>query len=608
MNCNQAQAGLSLAIDGELPTDETEPLRVHVIACPACTRFNDQLRAIRHGLRFEALGEVPDVAPRVLTAIGGTKRPRRRRLSPVAAAFLAGAILGATFIGVGGGRPTRVANANLPERVVAAQHAVISVAADLRLVERGWHQGIRERLFTGRLRYHAPESLQVQLVDRTPYPSAVWVRSDMELVVTGDRWWMRAPRACPVEALPECTPRKPVVRLVTHREPFADTTPVPLDLVTPVRSFALAGAQVALGSRRIAGRRALGVLTTVAQVQPLLGGLDPAGNLRGLYSSDRVELWLDQAALVPLALRVVATAGAERDHWAASRGYHDTPGSALLELTLDHVALNRSLPPGSFPPPAAGVAPQDDGFIDGLPGTSTVPAPKWLPAGFRRYRDGIVATRGGPTVAVRTWTDGRAWIKVRATRDWPGGRLFGDLGQLVRPVPLGGGRVGYASEDGTRIAVHGSGTDVLVTGSLAVADLQRVAGNLGLAGLPVPRGWAEAPTATLAQALAAVPGLLLPRGLRGFGPPAARVDGAAVSLAFAGPGTRAFLLVETIGIRLDPPLDSDVQGVRVRGFDGRYTAARGELEWVEHGRTLSLRSGTLSLDELLGIAQSLERP
>src|SRR6266487_4175834 len=335
MNCNQAQAGLSLAIDGELPADQTGPLRVHVIACPACTRFNDQLRAIRHGLRFEALGEVPDVAPRVLTAIRGTRRPRRRRLSPVAAAFLAGAILGATFIGVGGGRPTRVANANLPERVVAAQHAVISVAADLRLVERGWHQGIRERLFTGRLRYHAPESLQVQLVDRTPYPSAAWVRSDMELVVTGDRWWMRAPRACPVEAL-----------------------------------------------------------------------------------------------------RVVATAGAERDHWAASRGYHDTPGSALLELTLDHVALNRSLPPGSFPSPTAGVAPEDDDFIDGLPGTSTVPAPKWLPAGFRRYRDGIVATRGGPTVAVRTWTDGRAWVKVRATRDWPGGRLFGDLGQLVRPVTI----------------------------------------------------------------------------------------------------------------------------------------------------------------------------
>jgi hypothetical protein len=223
MNCDNAQAGLSLAMDGELPADRAEPLADHVSACPACTRFNDQLRAIRQGLRLEALGEVPDVAPKVLTAIRGTTRPRRRRLAPLAAAFVTGALVGATFIGVGGGRSTRVANADIPDRVVAAQQAVTSVAADLRLVERGWHQGIRERLFTGKLRYQAPESLRVELVDRTRYPSAAWVRTDLELVVTGDRWWMRAARPCPVGPLPECSQGKPVVRLVTRREPFAET-------------------------------------------------------------------------------------------------------------------------------------------------------------------------------------------------------------------------------------------------------------------------------------------------------------------------------------------------------------------------------------------------
>jgi hypothetical protein len=607
MNCDEAQAGLSLAMDSEPPADLAEPLAVHVSACPACTRFNNTLRAIRQGLRLEALGEVPDVAPKVLTAIRETTRPRRRRLAPLAAAFVAGALVGATFIGVGGGRSTRVASADIPDRMVAAQQAVTSVAADLRLVERGWHQGIGERLFSGTLRYQAPESLQVELVDRTRYPSAAWARSDMELVVSGDRWWIRAARPCPVEGVPECSQGKPVVRLVTRREPFADDTPVPLDLVTPVRSFALASSPVAVGSKHIGGRSAIGILTTVAQVQPLLAGVDPAGGLRDLYSSDRAELWLDEKALVPLALRVTATAGAERDEWAASHGYHDTAGTVVLELTLNRVALNRSLPPGSFPSPAAGATPEDDHFIDGLPGSSTGPAPRWLPAGFRRYRDGMVATEGGARVVVRTWTDGRAWVKVRATRDWPGGRLFGDLGEIVRQVTLGRG-VGYASEDGTRIGIHGVGIDVLVTGSLAAGDLQRVAGSLGLAGLPVPRGWAEAPTATLAEAVAATPGLLLPRDLHGFGPPAVRVDGTVVSLAFAGPGTRAFLLVEAAGIRLDPPLDSDVQGVRVRGFDGRYTAGRGELEWVERGRIVSLRSGTLSLGELLAIAQSLEGP
>ena len=35
-------------------------------------------------------------------------------------------------------------------------------------------------------------------------------------------------------------------------------------------------------------------------------------------------------------------------------------------------------------------------------------------------------------------------------------------------------------------------------------------------------------------------------------------------------------------------------------------AERGQLEWVEAGRVLDLRSATLSLEELLAIAASLE--
>jgi hypothetical protein len=207
-------------------------------------------------------------------------------------------------------------------------------------------------------------------------------------------------------------------------------------------------------------------------------------------------------------------------------------------------------------------------------------------------------------VAVRTWTDGRAWVKVRATRDWPGGRLFGDLGPLVRPLGLGAG-VAYASEDGGRVAVHGSGVDLAVSGSLAPADLARVAAGLPVAGRPVPDGWAEAATATLPEARAAGPGLLRPSDPAGFAPPAVRVDGKAVTLAYGGAGSRGFLLVQAPGVRLTPPLDEDATGVRVRGSDGRWSPGRGELEWVEAGRSFDLRSTTLSLEELLAIAASL---
>jgi hypothetical protein len=372
-----------------------------------------------------------------------------------------------------------------------------------------------------------------------------------------------------------------------------------------VRSFTPAAAPAPLGTRRVAGRAAEGVATTAAQVAPLLAGLAPTGNLRAFHPADPVELWLDQTALIPLALRVTVAPGGERQRWAAAHGYPDRPGQVVLELSLRDVVVNRPLEPGAFPPPPAGARAEDAGFRDGPgPAGGTAPTPAWLPAGFRPYRSGVVEG-AGPRVAVRSWTDGRAWVKVRATMNWPGGRLFGDLGPLVRPQPLATG-VAYASEDGDRVAVHGDGVDLVVGGSLAPADLVRVAAGLPVTGRPVPAGWAEAATATLPQARAASPGLLRPRDPAGFAPPAVRVDGRVVTLAYAGPGSRGFLLVQAPGTRLTPPLDADARGVRVRRSDGRWSAERGELEWVEHGRVLDLRSATLSLEELLAIAASLE--
>jgi hypothetical protein len=618
VRCDQARADLSLTADGELPGERTGPLAAHLAACATCTAFQARLATIRQQLRFEPVGAVPDVAPRVMAAVRQRDRPppagpatapgrRGGRLLPVAAAFLAGAVVGATFIGLGGRRPAQIASADLPARVVAAQRTLTSLAAEVSLVERNWHPSVPERVFAGRLRYRAPESLALELADRTVYPSAAWVRDDVTLVVTGDRWWTRGPRGCPVEAQPACTPRTSPVRLVERREPFADATPVPLDLVTPVRSFTPAAAPTPLGSGRVGGRAAVGVATTAAQVAPLLAGLAPAGNLRAVHPSDPVELWLDEAALVPLALRVAVAGGGERQRWAAAHGYRDRPGQVVLELRLRRVAPNRPLEAGAFPLPPPGARAEDAGFRDRAAGVGggTAPEPAWLPAGFRPYRSGAAGAAGGPRVGVRTWTDGRAWVKVRATRDWPGGRLFGDLGPLVRPLGLGAG-VAYASEDGGRVAVHGDGVDLVVSGSLAPADLARVAAGLPVAGRPVPGGWAEAASATLPQARAASPGLLRPRDPAGFAPPAVRVDGRVVTLAYAGPGSRGFLLVQAPGTRLTPPLDADARGVGVRGSDGRWSAERGQLEWVEAGRTLGLRSATLSLEELLAIAASLE--
>jgi hypothetical protein len=634
VSCDQARVEVSLAADGELGGDRAGPLAAHLDACAACAAFQARLATIRQQLRFERVGAVRHRArpgpegsgepqggapvdregsgePQGGAPVGRGRARRGGGVLQVAAAFLVGAVVGATFVGLGGRRPAQVALADLPARVVAAQRTLTSLAAEVSLVERNWHPDVPERVLAGRLRYRAPESLALRLTDRTVYPSAAWVRNDVALVVTGDRWWTRGPRGCPVEAQPACTPRTPRARLVERREPFADATPVPLDLVTPVRSFTPAAAPAPLGTGRVGGRAAEGVATTAAQVAPLLAGLAPAGNLRAFHPSDPAELWLDEEALIPLALRVTVAGGGERQRWAAARGYPDRPGQVVLELTLRGVTLNRPLEAGAFPPPPAGAGAEDALFRDRPAAGTTASAggivlePAWLPAGFRPYRSGSVGGASGPRVTVRTWTDGRAWVKVRATGDWPGGRLFGDLGPLVRPLALGAG-VAYASEDGGRVAVHGDAVDLVVGGSLAPSELARVAAGLPVAGRPVPGAWAEAATATLPQAQAASPRLLRPRDPAGFAPPAVRVDGEVVTLAYAGPGSRGFLLVQAPGTRLTPPLDADARGVGVRGSDGRWSAERGQLEWVEAGRTLDLRSATLSLEELLAIAASLE--
>jgi CheY-like chemotaxis protein len=70
-------------------------------------------------------------------------------------------------------------------------------------------------------------------------------------------------------------------------------------------------------------------------------------------------------------------------------------------------------------------------------------------------------------------------------------------------------------------------------------------------------------------------------------------------------GARGFVLTQAPDAAFAPPLEPDVRGVEVRGTAGRYTPGHGELEWVEDGRVVSLRSATLSLDELVAVAERL---
>ena len=643
VSCREAMADLSAAADSELAGRRAAALEAHLAACPACTSFQSHLVTLRQRLRFEPVGVVPDVAPRVLEAIraGGSRSlqegraeslrgPRSRRSGSGVGAgggccrwrrrFCAGSCSGRPSSGWGGG-PGQIAMADLPGRVVAAQRTLVSLAADVSLVERGWHPRVPERRFAGRLRYRAPEHLALELADRTAYPSAAWPRSDLSLVVTGNRWWTRGQRACPAEAMPQCAPPARQVRLVERREPFADATPVPLDLVTPVGSFTPAGAGA---PRDPAGRRASRDRGGhhrrpggAAAGRPRSGR---AGNLRDLHPSDQVELWLDEAALVPLALSVSAAPTDERRAWAAARGYRDRPGEAVLELTLSRVTLNRPLEADTFPPPPAGARAEDAGFRD-RPATADLGdrglVPGWLPAGFRPYRAGLAGGAPGPSALDRRREGGPgggdgAHLDRRAGVGqgpldpelvrWPPLRRPGPAGPPGRPRRRGrllerGRHPGRGPRGSGGPGGHGQRGRGRPgqSGGLPARGRAPGAGRVGRGGdLDPARGPGRRPRPAPAPRPA------------WFAPPAVRVDGRTVTLAYPGPGSRGFLLVQAPGDRLTPPLDDDPAGVRVRGSDGRWSPARGELEWVEAGRVLTLRSATLSLEELLAVAASLE--
>ncbi len=652
VRCDEAQVAASMQADGELTDGAArQALADHLVTCAECRQFGRDVERLRSHLRVEAVGHAPDLGPsvvarlraaaveapatsagttaddrtvpRVVTRARGAGRADRRvawagrRPAAVAAAIalVAGVAAGATFVGLGT-RPRSPAAADVPDLVMGAQQDVVALDARLRITETGIAGpagGAAIRSFDAHLAYRAPESLALRVREVTPGRAAAeGVEGD--LVVDGDRWWQRSSRRCsPTAGLVLC-PDAPVtwVRAVTGREPFSPATPVPLDLVTPVDSFALAATPAGLGTSTVAGHPAVGVVVPAAQVAPLLDGLRAAIDLRPIHPTDPVELWLDRERGVPLALAVRAAGGPERQRWATSVGATESAGDVILTATATSAEVNGTVTPDAFDPPGGAPAPSpvDAGFRadrDGTVGEGTVEAPRpaHLPAGFRPYRSGTVVTQGGPSVGVRTWSDGRAWVSVRATTGWPGGRLFGDLGPDVRPVDLGPAGVGYATSDGRRIGLHTARADIVVGGSLPAGRIEDVAADLGVVGRTVPDDWDEAATATLDEAAATLPGLLVAPRTEGFGPAAVRIDEGTVTQAHAGAGRRHVTLTQRASEALAPPSAGDEFGVRVRGTDGRYSQQGGELEWTEDGLAVSLRSDTLALDELVALARSL---
>jgi hypothetical protein len=626
MTCDDARRLLSDRMDEPLVPARQAEVDEHVAGCEACQAYERGLQQVRAALWADP-APAPDLTASIMTAVrkeaasadaGRTRVPRA--WLPVAAAFVGALVVGALLVGSADRGGDDVAAADLVARLDEAQRAITALSADVEVVEHGLHPDVPERRFTGSLQYRAPETMVLHLEDGTDYPGDSWPADDVDLVVDEDTWWAGGIRDCPAVAQPACLSPRAEVQEVTEREPFSASAPVPLDLITPVQSFRLSGAPATLPDEQVDGRATVGVEVTAAQVAPLLEGLAPAGNLREVHPTDRVELRLDEGSSVPVALTVRAAEGELREQWALRHGYQDQVGEPVLEVRLSDLRLDDDArsPEVVAPPADARLATRSEGFHDEGTGAAVLPVPD-APLGFELHQRGVVPLGdGGELIGVSSWTDGRAWLTQRTVAGRMGDRLFGELGASVRSVDLGAAGVAYLSEDGRRAGLHAMAADdtpidVVVTGSVDQQVLLDHLGDLGLVGLPVPAGWAEASTATRQQAVDALPTLLLPAALEGFGPPSFRVDGEpgapVVRAAYAGPGSRAFVLVQTAGDVLAPPLDTaDVVAVEVRGEAGRFSPERGLLEWVDDDTLRSLQSTSIGLGELVALAESLAAP
>lgn len=603
MRCDAVQRILSDRLDTSVPEDAAGAADEHVAGCSRCADFEAQLQAFRRQLRVGVLEPPPDIAGAVRVRLQqqGPVRARaggRAHWVRAAAVFLVTFALGAAAIGLRG--PRHVGAVELSDLVQAGQHQVQSLQARVTVEERGWHPDVPDRTHVGTLAYEAPETLALQLRDQTDYPTEDWRPNDVTLAIDDATAWSRARVGCPRTALPDCMPEAPRTTVVTGREPFDRTEPVPLDLVVPVASFGTATTASDADTVSVDGRRAVEVTVPVAQLQPMLDGILSVGAWRELHPSDLATVALDTEYGVPLRVEVTASGSTTREQWAATLGYDDRPGDVLWRWTLADVAVNTTSSRPVPAPSASGDVTVDRGFRTDTTGSFAIPAP--VPADLSPHRVGTVGE-----VEVASWFDGRAWLRIRAHPDWQQPRLFGRRGgELVERVALPSGGVAYVAEGGAEVFLHGDEVDVAIAGSVTPVQLREVADRLDVQGRAVPRSWEEASATTLAQARDALPGLLVPPDLPTFAGPGVRVDDGVATLSYAGNGDRGFVLTQTSGPALTPPLDDVVFGVRVRGTDGRFTPGTGTLEWVEQDRTVTLRSATLPLPELLGIAERLE--
>lgn len=584
--CDRVMTELSVTHD-EHRTAENWAL-AHTEGCAECSAFAAAITDLNVALASGQYDRVPDLAPGVVSAI---VRPARDWWS-VAAVALVGILAGA-LVGIASTRNDTARAGDLSEIFHTAGSELDGLSADILVVERGLHDAVTERVYTGTLDYVAPEQLAIDLVDTTRYPSDEWIPNDIRLVISDGDTVATSASPCPVAALPDCL-IEPTTRGLLDQPPFNDGVLIPLEIVGPGRTLDSPGGFDVLGATQLDGDPTVQVRSTVAAVQ-LIRAITDRGAWRELHPTDPVVMWLDEETMVPRRIEVFAADSRERELWQLRRDYDDEPESGEPIFILELSDLN------SRPRPIVLNIPESTPSLGFVEDDTAIHQPL-LPGGFEAHRAGHWLLPGGERVDVASWSDGRSWITVQVTTGWGQPHLFGLSTPFVEPIELDEGSIGYLSPAGNSVAIHGEDTEVLVTGSVSQMVLTEVAASLEIQGQPVPGTWLEASTVPLD----ALPEMTLVPEVDGW-TILARFDGTDATLLLTGGGSRSVVVTQREGTVLDPPTGPDFSAVEVRGLEGRHAFSTSTLEWVENGRIVRMRSETVGIEELLELAEAMTR-
>jgi anti-sigma factor RsiW len=491
MRCDLAQVEVSARMDGEHIDPRTaEAIDEHVGGCARCQAFATSSARVRASVRIRAAEPVPDLVARIVDELHAIERPavaptlarrtRRagsRRAVSVVAALVAGAVIGSVL--VGGpfrGRDQQAISATAVVRGVReASPGIGSFQGTYDVVERGLSPEVPMRRLEVHLAFLAPQRFRLDVTDRTTYPSAAFVPTDVTYIQDLAETYGSGPTGCPADLADDICP---IARTtVTSGAPFAD-------LMMPIHTLGSTDGVRVLGIEDLADHETVTLELTFARAAPLFPFLTPSEAWRPFFKGDRVELALDAESWLPRHISVFPAATEERRAW---------------ELRFGRAAEDPSVPILEVEVTSSSTEPPDASLFD-IPGSSA-PVLSVIELAERiGYRPATptftgdlelaaaIAPSAGPRAprSVLVYSGGLDYVRIGERPAGSASSTFGALGPRSVPIILPGGEVAaYApavGARGRRLTIRGRDTSLFLESNLPKRELIAIAASIPLRG------------------------------------------------------------------------------------------------------------------------------